>query len=188
MQIIESSILRIAIDEKRARLVNLISQNNQIDYFKDGDLQRNLIVNFTGENQNENLAKILPWTIVDKGDSRISLALIDDNSSYKKFPYHFEVILTYAVEGNRVDIKYYLKNNSYKTMPFSLSLAVDIPDGWAKEEKVNEVILSKNAVKLQCISSSLALAVKNNQIVAAMKQAELEKDHGEEFGLSLLLT
>ncbi|MEB3364895.1 hypothetical protein SDC49_19180 [Lactobacillus sp. R2/2] len=68
----------------------------------------------------------MPWTIVDKGDSRVSLALIDDAASYKKFPFHFEVILTYAIDGNKVDIKFYLKNNSHKDMPFSVKFTVSL--------------------------------------------------------------
>ena len=37
MQIIESSVLRIAVSEKGAKLVSLIPQNDQNDFFKDAE-------------------------------------------------------------------------------------------------------------------------------------------------------
>lgn len=188
MQTIESSILRAAVDEKDAKLVNFVSQHDQIDYFKDGDMQKKLGVTFLGDGQGENWAKLLPWTVVDKGDSRVSLALIDDSESYKKFPYHFEVILTYILEGNRVDIKYYLKNNSHKEMPFTVMFTLPIIEGWVKNRNVNEIELSNDEVKLKLASSSFDLDVKDQQVVALLDKATLEGDSDEEFTLTLTLS
>lgn len=188
MQTIESSILRAAVDEKDAQLVNFVSQHDQIDYFKDGDSQKKLGIAFMGDNQGENWAELLPWTVVDKGDARVSLALIDDSASYKKFPYHFEAILSYILEGNRVAIKYYLKNNSHKEMPFSVLFTLPIGNGWTESENVNEIELSKKDVTIKLASTNFDLAIKNKQIVAMLDKAKLDGDSDVELTLTLTLS
>lgn len=187
MQTIESSVLRIVIAEKGAKLVHFVSQSSQTDYFKDSASQKMLEVTFTGADQEENWAELLSWTIVDKGDSRISLALIDNNSSYKKFPYHFEVILTYAVEGNRVDTKFYLKNNSHKDMPFSLNFSLPLIKSWSISENANQIDLTKDDAKLSLASTSFNLLAKDDRVTALIDNAVLAGGSSEEFELSLTL-
>ncbi|MBA1394471.1 aldose epimerase, partial [Lactobacillus sp. XV13L] len=176
MQTIESSVLRVAVNEENARLINLVSQSDQVDYFKDGDVQKKLTVAFWGTDQNKNWADFLPWTVVDKGDTRVSLAMIDDGKSYQKFPYHFEVILSYILEGNHLDVKYYLKNNSHKEMPFSLALTIPILTGWSKAENVNEVKLTGKGAVLKVASSSLDLALENDRVTASVNNSVLKRD------------
>lgn len=188
MQTIESSVLRVAVDEKDARLVNFVSQHDHVDYFKDGNMQKKLGIAFIGDDQGENWAKLLPWTVVDKGDTRVSLALIDDSGSYKRFPYHFEVILSYVLEGNHVDIKYYLKNNSHKGMPFSVLFTLPIVDGWSKSGNVNEVELSNGKVKIKLASPNFNLTANNGQIVALFDNAKLEGGTDMELTLTLALS
>ena len=188
MQTIESSVLRISISEKGAKLVNFIAQNNQTDYFKDEDAQKQLEIIFKGAGQGENLADILPWTVVDKGDSRVSLALIDDNSSYKKFPYHFEAILTYALEGNRIDIKFYLKNNSHKDLPFLLKFLMPVSTGWSITTNANELELSRDGTTLTLASADFALTTDHEQVKASIDQDSLASDSDEEFKLTLTLS
>lgn len=188
MQTIESSVLRITISEKGAKLVNFIAQNNQTDYFKDDNTQKQVEIIFRGTDQGENLADILPWTVVDKGDSRVSLALIDDNSSYKKFPYHFEAILTYALEENRIDIKFYLKNNSHKDLPFSLQFLMPIFTGWSTTTNANELELSKDDTTLTLASANFALTADHEQVKATIDQTSLASDSDEELTLTLTLS
>jgi len=188
MQTIESSVLRITISEKGGKLVNFIAQNNQTDYFKDEDTQKQLEIIFKGAGQEENLAAILPWTVVDKGDSRVSLALIDDNSSYKKFPYHFEAILTYALEGNRIEIKFYLKNNSHKDLPFSLQFLMPVFTGWSITTNANELELSRNDTTLTWASADFALTTNRKQVKASIDQDSLASDSDEELTLTLTLS
>lgn len=188
MQTIESSVLRISISEKGAKLVNFIAQNKQTDYFKDENEQKQLEIIFKGAGQGENLADSLPWTVVDKGDSRVSLALIDDNSSYKNFPYHFEAILTYALEGNRIDIKFYLKNNSHKDLPFSLQFLMPVFTGWSITTNANELELSRDDTTLTLDSAHFALTAAQEQVKASIDQASLASDSDEELTLTLTLS
>ncbi|KGG54830.1 hypothetical protein [Lactobacillus sp. wkB10] len=188
MQTIESSVLRVAVSEKGAKVVNFVAQNSQIDYFKDVATQKALEVIFRGAEQEENLADILPWTVVDKGDSRVSLALIDDNSSYKKFPFHFEAILTYALEGSGIDIKFYLKNNSHKDMPFSLKFVIPVFSGWEVNTNANEIVLNKDKTNLTVASPNFTLTAESNQISAAYNAATLASDSDEDLRLSIVLS
>ncbi len=188
MQIIESSVLRIAVSEKGAKLVSLIPQNDQKDFFKDAEEQKALNVSFEGADQKENWAELLPWTIVDKGDSRVSLALIDDAASYKKFPFHFEVILTYAIDGNKVDIKFYLKNNSHKDMPFSVKFTVSLFDDWSIKANANEVEVVKNKSKLAFSSTDFIITKENNEVTAVRSNSILTSDSDENLVLTLTLS
>ncbi|WEV36740.1 aldose epimerase [Lactobacillus sp. ESL0677] len=188
MQTIENSLLRVVIDENGAQMLSLENLSNQCDYFKQDSAQEKLSVVFSDADQGENLAELLPWTVVDKGDARVSLALIDDAVSYKKFPYHFEMILTYALEGNRIDLKCYLKNNSHKEMPFSLSFVLPVITGWTVKESVNEVELTNQEATIKLNSANFSLAAKGQQVVASIAKSLLAGDSNNEFQLTLALS
>ncbi|MDF7668848.1 MULTISPECIES: aldose epimerase [unclassified Lactobacillus] len=188
MQTIENSLLRVAIAEDGAQMLSLVNHGNQSDYFKSDAAQEKLTVVFPSADQGENWAELLHWTVVDKGDARVSLALIDDAVSYKKFPYHFEMILTYALEGNRIDLKCYLKNNSHKEMPFSLSFVLPVITGWTVKESVNEVELTNQEATIKLNSANFALTAKGEQVVASIDNALLAGDNDNEFQLTLALS
>jgi len=188
MQTIENSLLHVSVDENGARMTNLVSQSGN-DYLKDGKTQEKMTVAFPSIDQEKNWAKILPWTVVDKGDARISLTLIDTDESYKAFPYHFEVVLTYALEGNRVNVDFYLKNNSHKEMPFSLAFILPITAGWTSKENVNEVnLIQAKDHKLKFASTNFNLTVKKKQITALMDDLKLAGNSDQDFKLTLTLS
>ncbi|QGV05134.1 aldose epimerase [Lactobacillus acetotolerans] len=188
MQTIENSLLHVSIDENGAQMTNLISQSGS-DYLKDGKTQEKMTVAFPSMDEEKNWAKLLPWTVVDKGDSRISLTLIDNDESYKAFPYHFEVVLTYALEGNRINVDFYLKNNSHKEMPFSLAFVLPIIEGWTSKEAVNEIDLNKDKKQeVKFASTNFNLAVKNKQITAVMNDLKLAGGSDQDFKLTLTLS
>ncbi|BDR61034.1 aldose epimerase [Lactobacillus xylocopicola] len=187
MQTIENSVLRVAVDEKGGQVLNLVNQNNQIDYLRDQDTRKNLEVAFKGADRSENWAQLLPWTVIDKGDAQVSLALIDDNDSYQKFPYHFEAILTYLLEGNRVELKCYLKNNSHKDMPFSFAFTLPVFAGWSITERVNELELTRDEITLKAEATNFELLAQNEQIIAA-NDSTLKSDASVEFKLALTVS
>lgn len=82
MQTIENSLLQVSVDENGAQMVNCVSQNDKFDYLKSQDGQEKVAVAFPAIDQEKNWALELPWTVVDKGDSRVSLTLIDTEESY----------------------------------------------------------------------------------------------------------
>ena len=108
MQTIDNSLFQVSVDENGARMAHLVSLTDQFDYLGEQESEEGMALAFPVMDQADNLANKLPWTVVDKGDTRVSLTLIDTPESYKSFPYHFEVMTTYALEGNQVNISFYL--------------------------------------------------------------------------------
>lgn len=189
MQTIENSLLQLSVDENGAKIINLASQNDKFDYLKNSEKQENVAVAFPAIDQEKNWAQILPWTVVDKGDSRVSLTLIDTKESYHDFPYHFEVVLTYALEGNQVIISFYLKNNSHKKMPFSLGLIIPILTGWQVDQGINQVTLGGvNDHELKVDASEFTLSASEDTIFATTDELTLESDSSQNFKLMLTLS
>lgn len=189
MQTIENSLLQLSVDENGARIINLASQNDKFDYLKNSEKQENMAVAFPAIDQEKNLALTSPWTVVDKGDSRVSLTLIDTEESYRDFPYHFEVVLTYALEGNQVNVSFYLRNNSHKEMPFSLGLLIPILSGWNINQGINQITLEGiNDHQLLVDASDFTLSTSENTIVAATEELTLAGDSSQNFKLMLTLS
>lgn len=189
MQTIDNSLLQLSVDENGARITNLASQNDKFDYLKNSEKQENMAVAFPAIDREKNWALTLPWTVVDKGDSRVSLTLIDTEESYRDFPYHFEVVLTYALEGNQVIVSFYLKNNSHKEMPFSLGLIVPILAGWKIDQGINQIILDGvNNHKLSVDAADFTLSTSENTILAATDELTLAGDSSQNFKLMLTLS
>lgn len=189
MQTIENSLLQLSVDENGARIVNLASQSDKFDYLKNSEKQENVAVAFPAIDQEKNWALTLPWTVVDKGDSRVSLTLIDTEESYRDFPYHFEVVLTYALEGTQVNISFYLKNNSHKEMPFSLGVIIPILAGWKLDQGINQVTLAGvNNHELKIDAADFALSTSEDAILAATEELTLAGDSSQNFKLMLTLS
>lgn len=142
MQTIENSLLQVSVDENGAQMVHLITKTAKEDYLLNKDKQENVAIAFPAIASEENLALDLPWTVVDKGDARVSLTMIDTPQSYKKFPYHFELMITYVLEGNQVQVEFYVKNNSNKEMPFSAGMLIPLKEGWQVKPEVNKMLLT----------------------------------------------
>lgn len=189
MQTIDNSLLQLSVDENGAKITNLASQNDKFDYLKSSERQENVAVAFPAIDQEKNWAQALPWTVVDKGDSRVSLTLIDTEESYHDFPYHFEVVLTYALEGNQVIISFYLKNNSHKEMPFSLGVIIPILAGWKIDQGINQVALTGvNNHELKVDATDFILSTSENTILAATDEIVLAGDSSQNFKLMLTLS
>ena len=141
MQTIDNSLFQVSVEENGARVAHLISIKDNYDYLDERETKESMAIAFPVIDQDNNWASKLPWTVVDKGDTRVSLTLIDTAESYKSFPYHFEVMATYALEGNQVKVSFYVKNSSNKELPFSLGFIW--PTGWQGKDGVNSVNLSK---------------------------------------------
>lgn len=188
MQTIENSLLQVSVDENGARLVNLANQHDKFDYLKNSDKQEKVAVAFPAIDQEKNWALDLPWTVVDKGDSRVSLTLIDTEESYRSFPYHFEVVLTYALEGNQLNVSFYLKNNSHKEMPFSLGLLIPVLKGWQLDKGINQLTLTGiNNHELKIASTNFNLSDSDNTIIASTDELSLKGENSQNFELILTL-
>lgn len=107
MQTIDDSLFQVSVDENGAKMAHLISVTDNYDYLGEDGTKEGTAIAFPVINHDNDWASKMPWTVVDKGDTRVSLTLIDTPESYKSFPYHFEVMTTYVLEGNQVEIRFF---------------------------------------------------------------------------------
>lgn len=183
MQTIEDSLLRVSVDEDGASLTQLLSQVAQVDFMK--ALSKS-VINFPEKDPQKNWAMQENWTVVDKGDSRVSLTLIDSEKSYRAFPYHFELMATYAIEGNGLVVTFLLRNNSNKKMPYVLTYRLpkmlDI-----FEQKLGEITLSDEKNSISISSDDLTLTNNDDEIIADSDQLELEGEETRTFKLKIIV-
>lgn len=185
MQTIDNSLFQVSIDENGARMAHLISVTDNFDYLGEQENEEGMAIAFPVINHDNDWASKVPWTVVDKGDTRVSLTLIDTPESYKKFPYHFEVMITYALEGNQVEVNFYLKNSSHKEMPFSLGFV--LPNNWPSEEGINKINLNNGKHEIDVASTDFKLNVEENHVAAFTDEIKLEAESSKKFALSLTL-
>ena len=185
MQTIDNSLFQVSVDENGARMAHLVSLTDQFNYLGEQESEEGMALAFPVIDQADNLANKLPWTVVDKGDTRVSLTLIDTPESYKSFPYHFEVMTTYALEGNQVNISFYLKNSSNKELPFSLGFI--LPTSWQSESQVNKISLTGKEHGFDLTSTDFKLSAKEGSVTAFTDKIELEAKSSRNFALSLTL-
>lgn len=188
MQTIENSLLQVSVDENGAQLVHFMSKTGKYDFLQDKEQQERLTIAFPAIEKDRNWALKLPWTVVDKGDVRMSLTMIDTPKSYKVFPYHFEVMITYVIEGNQLQIEFYVKNNSNKEMPFSASLLLTLLKGWQGKAGTNQLQLSgpdQRQAKLE--STDFKFKTDQQKIVASSNEVKLKGEGEQTFKLSLVL-
>ena len=140
MLTIENTQLRVEIDEKGAQLSHVINKIGNFDYMWNGSqwpyhapiqfpaigkLNKNKYsLNEKVYDMKENgFVSDFDWTVVDKGDDRVSLTITENENTLKSYPYKFSLMVTFGLEGDQLHIKFFLKNNSAERMPFSLGFA-----------------------------------------------------------------
>lgn len=185
MQTIDNSLFQVSVDENGAKMAQLVSLTDQFDYLGEQESEEGMALAFPVIDQDNNWASKLPWTVVDKGDTRVSLTLIDTPESYKRFPYHFEVMTTYALEGNQVNISFYLKNSSNKELPFSLGFV--LPTSWQSESQVNKITLTNKEHGIEIASTDFKLNADNDRVTAFTGELTLEPKNSCKFALNLTL-
>lgn len=120
MQIIENAILRLTVEEKNARPVELINKQNNLSIILES---QDLNIFFPSE---DNPLSDTEWTVVDKGDTEVSLSLVENKESIKIFPYHYNLMVTYQLNGNQMKMIFTLRNDSRKEMSSELSVDFDL--------------------------------------------------------------
>ena len=185
MQTIDNSLFQVSVDENGARMAHLVSLTDQFDYLGENGTEEGMAIAFPVLDQGNNWASKLPWTVVDKGDTRVSLTLIDTPESYKSFPYHFEVMITYALEGNQLKISFYLKNSSHKELPFSLGFV--LPSTWQSQSSVNKISLINEEHGIDLTSTDFKLSAKEGSVTAFTDKIELEAESSRNFEITLTL-
>lgn len=185
MQTIDDSLFQVSVDENGAKVAHLISVTDNYNYLGEEGTKEGTAIAFPVINHDNDWASKMPWTVVDKGDTRVSLTLIDTPESYKSFPYHFEVMTTYALEGNQLKISFYLKNSSHKELPFSLGFV--LPSTWQSQSSVNKISLINEERGIDIASTDFKLAAEDGKVTAFTDKIELEAESSRNFEITLTL-
>lgn len=173
MQTIDNSLLQLTVDDD-AQLAHLIVKNKHFDFLQDADKSVNVAFAFPSTKPADSLTLALPWTVVDKGDSRVSLTMIDNAASYKHFPYHFELMVTYAIEATQVKIAFNLNNNSNKELPFSLALACPLLSKMKAQAAAGRIDLqSASGVAASLTATDFALKAEGGRLTALHEKDQL---------------
>ncbi|HBH0152239.1 TPA: aldose 1-epimerase family protein, partial [Clostridioides difficile] len=65
-------------------------------------------------------ARDMDFEIVDKGDTFVTYKLTDNESTLKKYPYSFELIINYTLNDNSIEVEWIVKNTDSKDIFFSI--------------------------------------------------------------------
>lgn len=140
MLTIENNQLKVGIDEEGAQLSHLIDKNNNFDYIWNGVEWKNhspilfpavgkslsdeyILNDKTYSMPKDGFANSYEWTVVDKGDDRVSLTLTENEQTLEQYPFEFSLMVTYSLEGNNLHVKFIVRNSSQeKAMPFALGI------------------------------------------------------------------
>lgn len=60
------------------------------------------------------------FTLVEKRDSRLTLALTPRGDTLRQYPFDFRLEISFRLEENRLEIGYRVENHSERTMPFAI--------------------------------------------------------------------
>ncbi|MCQ2450121.1 MAG: aldose 1-epimerase family protein, partial [Clostridia bacterium] len=60
------------------------------------------------------------FAVESRGVNRVTFLLTDDDETYAKYPFHFELRVTYSLRGTAVEVTYQVTNRSEGTMYYSI--------------------------------------------------------------------
>lgn len=136
---IENEFLIATIAEDGAELVSLKSKKNTIEYIWQGDpafwgrhapvlfpvVGRLKDDQYTYENQTypmgqHGFARDSLFEVIEHGSELVSLSLKSSKESKKVYPFDFELIISYALEGENLVVDYQVENTGNDDMYFSI--------------------------------------------------------------------
>lgn len=65
-------------------------------------------------------ARDTDFKLISKADDRITFALSDSEETLKDYPYHFNLGITYRLEGNKIHVIWHVENTDNKTIYFQI--------------------------------------------------------------------
>lgn len=139
MLIIENSQFEVGINEMGAQITHFIQKIDNFDWIWNGSEwpeHSPILFPAVGKSQNNQyvvdgkkytmpingFANNYQWTVVDKGDDRVSLMLMDNEETQKIYPFKFSLMVTYALVATGLEISFHLKNMSTSPMPYALGI------------------------------------------------------------------
>lgn len=65
-------------------------------------------------------ARDTDFKLISKGNDRITFALTDSEATLKDYPYHFNLAISYRLEGNKIHVIWHVENTDNKTIYFQI--------------------------------------------------------------------
>lgn len=65
-------------------------------------------------------ARKMPWEFIGTNDNSMSFRLSDTAETRESYPFEFDLVVTYTLEGTTLKVSHDIKNNGDKTMYFSI--------------------------------------------------------------------
>lgn len=78
------------------------------------------------------------YTVISQSEERLTLALTDSEATLESYPYHFNLAITYRLEGNEVRVIWHVENTDTREIYFQIGghPAFNVP-GIAEGEKLH---------------------------------------------------
>ncbi|MGF7233261.1 aldose 1-epimerase family protein [Arachidicoccus sp.] len=136
---LENEILSISIATKGAEIQSIYNKNTHLDYLWDGNpsfwSKRSPILfpivgglknneysfnHHTYQLSRHGFARDKEFTVIRQSADSISFSLQNDEETLLKYPFHFELVITYTLQESKIDIAYSVTNNGSNKMWFSI--------------------------------------------------------------------
>lgn len=65
-------------------------------------------------------ARDTDFKLISKADDKVTFALSDSEETLKDYPYHFNLGITYRLEGNKIHVIWHVENTDNKTIYFQI--------------------------------------------------------------------
>lgn len=136
---IENSFLKVGVKEFGAEITSIVSKESGEEYLWQGNPniwggQSPILFPFIGRliedkytldgkeysMQKHGFARKLPWKFVEKTDNTMSFILTQNEETLKSYPYYFDLVVTYTLDGKKLTVTHEVTNKNDKVMYFSL--------------------------------------------------------------------
>lgn len=136
---ISNKELAVNIDTRGAELQNIVSLTSGQEYLWQGDesywkRRSPILFPFVGRLWNNGytlegkrytmdthgFAKDCIFDVVVKKDYEAWFKLVNDEYTFAKYPFHFELLIGYILDGNKLKVVWNVRNNSSLPMPFQI--------------------------------------------------------------------
>ncbi len=137
--VIENSKLKLSVDNHGAEIKSLIRKEDNVELMWQADAafwgrtspvlfplvgnyyQKKSVYNGkTYEMGQHGFARDMDFELVFKDENKLTFKLTDDASTHEKYPFKFDLMITYTLADNNVKVGWQVKNTNQETMYFSI--------------------------------------------------------------------
>ena len=136
---IENESLKVGVKEFGCELTSIVSKATGFEYLWQGDEkiwsgQSPILFPIVGrliddkyyldgveyEMPKHGFARKLPWTFLQSSGTSMKFVLSDNEETFRLYPYHFDLVVTFTLDGKTLKVSHDIINKNDGTMLFSL--------------------------------------------------------------------